>query len=146
MSTKPKWPSPHEFTNSVLHELVLVQLLNPVQSHRLNHFFARPSRIFFFFTCGPILLTQLPHSKKYSHLPYSSTYVKGFFFLKTLFLFCYHCHACRKLKEHGHRPLLPSMFKEEQGVAATWRFKQHEVQHLQEDTKTRYVFYIFFCT
>jgi hypothetical protein len=81
------------------------------------------------------MFTQLPHSKKYSHLPYYSTYVKGFFFLKTLFLFCSHCHSCRKLKEHGHRPPLLPMFKEEQGVVATWRSKQHKMQHFKKTQK-----------
>lgn len=97
---------------------------------------------FFFFTCGPILLTQLPHSKKHSHLSHSSTYVKGFFFFfKILFLFCHHCHSYHRLKEHGHCLLPPLMFKEEQGVVTTWRSKQHKLQHLQEDMNTRYVFY-----
>jgi hypothetical protein len=52
-STKgPEWPSPHDCTSSVLDELVLIQLLNLVQSQRLSHtFFLGPptlSRDFFF--------------------------------------------------------------------------------------------------
>ncbi len=77
----PEWPSPHDCTSSVSDELVLIQLLNlnPAQLQSLSHTF--------FFTHKPILLTQLPCSKQYSHQPHSSTYVKGFFLLKTLFLF-----------------------------------------------------------
>jgi hypothetical protein len=45
------------------------------------------------------------------------------------------------LKEHGHCLSPPLMFKEEQGVAATWRSKQCKLQHLQEGMKTRYIFY-----
>ncbi len=77
----PEWPSPHDCTSSVSDELVLIQLLNLVQLQRLSHtsFFACPLRVNFLFTHKPILLTQLPCSKQYSHLPCSSTHVKGFF-------------------------------------------------------------------
>jgi hypothetical protein len=82
----PEWPSPHDCTSSVSDELVLIQLLNLVQSQRLTHtlfFLARPSRVFFF-TCRHSLLTQLPPS---------STYVT-FFFLQNSLSFCRHCHCC----------------------------------------------------
>ncbi len=51
----PEWPSPHDCTSSVSDELVVIQLLNLVQSQRLSHtfyFWATPSRDFFF-TWGP---------------------------------------------------------------------------------------------
>jgi hypothetical protein len=51
--------------------------------------------------------------------------------------------CCCKLKERCHRSLLLLMLRKELGVATTSRCEQHKVQHLQEDTKTRYVFYIF---
>jgi len=40
----PEWPSPHDSTSSILDELVLIQLLNLVQSQRLSQtfFWARP--------------------------------------------------------------------------------------------------------
>jgi len=38
------------------------------------------------------------------------------------------------------------MFKEELGIATTSRCEQHEVQSSQDDTKTKFVFYTFFCT
>jgi len=84
---QPEWPSPHDCTSSVLDELVLIQLLILVQSQRLSHtfFFGLSFNRFFFFTCGPPLLTQLPCSKQNSRLPCSSTYVTDFFF-KALFL------------------------------------------------------------
>ncbi len=73
-----------------------------------------------------------------------------FFFQNSLSFFCHHfvTPSYHKLKKFAHWLTMPLMFKEEQGVAATWRFtKQHKVQHLQEDMKTKYVFYIFFfCT
>jgi len=111
-----------------------------VESHFL--FWACPSREFFFH-----LWTYPAHPttlfKKNSHLPRSSTYVMDFFFQNSL-SFCCHCHCCCcKLKEWCHRSLLLLMLREELGVATTSRCEQHKVQHLQEDTKTRYVFYIF---
>lgn len=63
-------------------------------------------------------------------------------FFSKLFSFSHHC--CHKLKEHGHRSSSLLMFKEEHRVVVTWRSKQHEVQHLQEDMETRYDSYIFF--
>jgi hypothetical protein len=38
------------------------------------------------------------------------------------------------------------MFIEELGIATTSRWEQHKVQYFQQDTKTRFVFYKFFCT
>jgi hypothetical protein len=66
---------------------MLIQLLNLVQSQRLNHtfFFGLPFKNYFFH-----LWTSLVHPttgfKKNSHLPYFSTYVTDFFF-KALFIF-----------------------------------------------------------
>jgi hypothetical protein len=69
-----------------------------------------------FCTCGPTLLTQLPRSKKISH---SSIYV--FFFFKTLFLFCHHCHYyCHKLKKWCHRSLMLLMYR---GTKSCCNFK-----------------------
>jgi hypothetical protein len=38
------------------------------------------------------------------------------------------------------------MFKEELGIATTSRCEQYKVQYFQEDTKTKFLFYNFFCT
>ncbi len=92
------------------HPVIEPRPVAEVDSHLL---FCPPLKRFLFshadLSCSPNYLIQKTHS----HLPCSSTYVKGFFSLKTLFLFCRHCHSYIKLKEHGHRlsPLL--MFKEE---------------------------------
>jgi hypothetical protein len=84
----PEWPSPHDCTSSVSDELVVIQLLNLVQSQRLSHtfyFWATPSRDFFF-TWGPCLLTQLPCSKNIFP-PTLLLYLCYGFFFKPLFLF-----------------------------------------------------------
>jgi hypothetical protein len=124
---------------------VLIQLLNLVQSWRLSHtfFFGPALQENFFFTCGPTLLTQLPYSKKIPTYSAPLPMLWIFFFQNSL-SFCCHCHCCCcKLKEWCHHSLLLLMLREELGVATTSRCEQHKVQHLQEDTKTRYVFYIF---
>jgi hypothetical protein len=58
------------------------------------------------------------------------------FFSKLFFLM-----PSLSLLQWCHHPMPSLMFKEELGVAATSRCEQHNVQHFQEDTKTRYVFY-----
>jgi hypothetical protein len=85
---RPEWPSPHDCTSSVSDELVLIQLLNLVQSQRLSHIFflGPPFKRFFFFTCGPHLLTQLPCSKK-KFPPTLLLYLCYRFFSKALFFF-----------------------------------------------------------
>ncbi len=50
---RPEWPSPHHCTSSVSDELVLIQLLNLVQSQRLSHIF------FFHLWTSPALPTTL---------------------------------------------------------------------------------------
>jgi hypothetical protein len=97
--SRPEWPSPRDCTSSVSDELVLIQWLNLVQSQRLRHtfFFGPPLRIFFFFTCGPRLLTQVPFSKKVFP-PTLLLCLCYEFFLNALFFFVVivnvitHCH------------------------------------------------------
>jgi len=136
--THPPWL--HQFSFEWTSAHIVIEL-NPIIKFESHILFCPCSKVFFFIL-GPILLTQLPCSKTNSHLPCSSTYVYDFF-LKFFFHFCHHCRYCHKLKKHGHCPSSRLMFKEKQRVVATWRFKKHEVQHIQENT-TRYVFYIFF--
>jgi hypothetical protein len=45
-----------------------------------------------------------------------------------------------------NHPLSLLMFKEKLGIATTSRYEQHEVQYFQEEIKTKFVFYNFFCT
>jgi hypothetical protein len=61
------------------------------------------------------------------------------FFSKLSFFF-----MSLSLQQWCHHPLPSLMFREELGVVATSRCEQRKVQHFQEDTKTKYVFYIFF--
>jgi hypothetical protein len=143
-STKgPEWPSPHDCTSSVLDELVLIQLLNLVQSQRLNHtpfFWGPPSRDFFFhLRTSPAHPTTL-FQKKFPttlllYLCYRLFFSKLSFFSLSL--------SMLQLSNH---PLSSLMFREELGIATTSRCEQHEVQCFQEDTKTKFVFYTFFCT
>jgi hypothetical protein len=85
--TQPPWLHRFHFKWTSAHPIIKHGVVIEVES---IFFWAHLSRDFFF-NNGPILLTQLLHSKKYSHLPYSYTYVMDFFF--KILSFCHHCHC-----------------------------------------------------
>jgi hypothetical protein len=140
---RPEWPSPHGCTSSISDELVLIQLLILVQSQRLSHtFFFRPAlqQIFFFppvdLPCSPNYHVQKKILTYPAPLPMLQiSFSKLSFFLMSLSMLqlCYHLSSSL-------------MFREELGIAATSRCEQCDVQYFQGDTKTRFVFYNFFCT
>jgi hypothetical protein len=66
--------------------------------------------------------------------------LKGCFF----FFFLLSLSFLSQIERAWPLPITTLVFKEEQGVVATWRSKQHEVQHLQEDTKQGMSSTIFF--
>ncbi len=140
----PEWPSPRDCTSSVSDELMLIQLLNLVQSQKFSHTFfwaPAPFKRFSFH-----LKTLLAHP---------TTLFKKIFPPTLLFYLCYWILFFSKLSfillslsmlQLCNHPLSLLMFKEKLGIATTSRCEQHEVQYFQEETKTKFVFYNFFCT
>jgi hypothetical protein len=123
---------------------MLIQLLNLVQSQKFSHtFFWAPA----------------PFKRSFFHLKtllaHPTTLFKKIFPPTLLFYFCYGFFFLSKLSfillsfsmlQLCNRPLSLLMFKEKLGIATTSRCEQHEVQYFQEETKTKFVFYNFFCT
>jgi len=122
---------------------VLVQLLNLVQSQRLSHTFflgAPLSRDFFFHlrtspTHPTTMFKKTFPPTLFLYLCYGICFSKLSFFLLSL--------SMLQLCNH---PFSSLMFRKELGIATTSRCEQHVVQYFQENTKTKFVFYNFFCT
>jgi len=131
--TQPPWLHQFCFRWTIAHPITKPGAVTEVQAH--FSFLARPSRDFFLHPW-----TQLPHSKKMFHLPVPLLMLWTFFSKLSFFL------PSLSLLQWCHHPLPSLMFREELGVAVTSRCEQCKVQHFEEDTKTKYVFYIFFCT
>jgi hypothetical protein len=138
--TQPSWLHQFRFGWTSAHPITKPGAVTKVESH---FFFGPPAPFqeIFFFTWGPRLLTQLPCSKN-KFAPTLLLYLcYGFIFSKLYFILL----SLSMLQLCTH-PLLSLMFREELGIATTSRCEQHEVQYFQEDTKTKFAFYNFFCT
>jgi hypothetical protein len=135
--TQPPWLHQFRFRWASAHPVI-----KPNHKGWVTPLFFGPNSKAFFFLVPPMDLSCSPNYLILKSIPIDSAPLSMWrVFFSKLFIFSHHC--C-KLKEHGHRSSSLIMFKEEHRVAVTWRSKQHEVQHLQEDMETRYVSYIFF--
>jgi hypothetical protein len=97
----PEWPSPHDCTSSVSDELVLIQLLNLVQSPRLNHTFFGGGGAF-----QEIFFLHLRTSPAHPVQKKIPTYPVPLLMLWNLFFkalsFCCHCQCYNCVITHFH--------------------------------------------
>jgi hypothetical protein len=137
--TQHPWLHQFRFGWTNAHPITKPGAITKVQSH----FFLgpRPFQEIFFspedLACSP----NYPVQKNIPTYPALLLMLLIFIFSKLSFILL----SLSMLQLCNH-PLSLLMFKEKLGIATTSRCEQHEVQYFQEETKTKFVFYNFFCT